>query len=178
MNKLRRSLSVGLLAGLPWVSFMSELLFTVAPAKNEAIGTGILDSARALDSGFAALIDTFVPADETPGAIDLGIDLPILARIRTNQEYLNVIEQVFDDLNALMQEQYEKRFEVATLAQRTDVVSRVLRSSVQYKNAKIQLSSLRTSTLSAFYSSEAAFEMLDYHPPSQGGYPDYARPPA
>ena len=157
---------------------MNGLLFPLAHAKDIVEAVDIVEKERLLDSGFTALIDTFVPADETPGAIDLGIDLPILARIRTNQKYLNVIEQMFDDLNTLMQEQHEKRFEVATLAQRTDVVSRILYSSVQYKDAKIQLSSLRTSTLSMFYSSEAAFEMLDYHPPSQGGYPDYARPPA
>lgn len=178
MNKLRRSLSFGLLAGLPGMSFVNGFLFPLSYAKDVANAVDTVDKARVLDSRFAALIDTFVPADETPGAIDLGIDLPILARIRINQENLNSIEQMLNDMNALMLERYGKHFQAATLAQRTDLVSEILHSGVRYKDIRIQATSLRTSTLNAFYSSETAFDMLDYHPPSQGGYPDYAQPPA
>ena len=88
-----------------------------------------------------------------------------------------MILKMFDLMDALMLERYGWRFEKATLAQRSEIVSRVLRSREQYQDAQIQISSLRTSTLSAFYSTEAAFDMLEYHPPSQGGYPDYDRPP-
>lgn len=177
MNKLRRYLNFGLLTSLPGVPFVNSLLVTHAHATGIANVDSADVKARALDSDFAALIDTFVPADEAPGAIDQGIHLPLLARIRANQEYLNTIVKMFDDLNTLTLEHYEVRFEAASLAQRTAVVLKILNSDARYKDASTQISSLRISTLSGFYSSEAAFEMLDYHPPSQGGYPDYARPP-
>ena len=168
MNKLRRSLSVGLLASVPGISVLNKILFPVVQAKQLDI---------ALDQDFLALIDTFVPADESPGAIDFGIHQTLLDSIRANQDYLNVIRQTLSSLDALTLAHYDMHFGLATLSQRSEIVSRVLGTQAQFEDVRIQLSSLRTRTLSAFYGSEAVFEMLDYHPPSQGGYPDYDRPP-
>lgn len=174
MNKLRRTLCFGLLGSVPGISWVKSLLFPRAEAKRaEIMPGGAVDST--LESNFAALIDAFVPADETPGAIDLGIEQSILNRIRENREYLSEIVQMLERLNALMLKRFGLRFDEAALAQRTDIVLAFLTNGAQHKEDGILISSLRTRTLSAFYSSEAAFGMLDYHPPSQGGYPDYDR---
>lgn len=180
MNKLRRSLSFGLLGSLPGISWVNSLLFPQAEAKR-AGGTvndvRMVDMDITLESDFAALIDVFVPADEAPGAIDLGIEKPMLIRIRENRKYLGETVQMLDLVNTMTLELFGERFNAANLSQRTDVVLTFLTSGAQYEEVRRQIASLKSSTLSAFYSNKAAFEMLDYHPPSQGGYPDYDRPP-
>ena len=180
MNKLRRSLSIGLMGVLPGITWAYSLLFARAEAKTpgdivETVSTA--NAKRTLESDFAALIDTFVPADETLGASDLGIEKPILKRISENPENLGGVVKMLETVNALTLERFGEHFNMASLSQRTKVVSTLLSGRAEYKEAQSRISSLRTSTLSAFYSSEAAFEMLDYHPPSQGGYPDYDSPP-
>jgi len=171
MNTLRRSLSFALLAGLPGMSFVSRLLFPSADAQ-QATDPNVVYDAR-----FTALIDTFIPADETPGAIDLGLERPLLKQLRSNPKYFGEIVQMLESLNARSEAQYGEEFEAATLAQRTVVVSDALRPGRQSDDISRIISSMRARSLTAFYSSDAAFKMLDYHPPSQGGYPDYARPP-
>jgi len=131
-----------------------------------------------IETGMRALVDTIVPADEAPGAVALGVDTVLFSRIRRNANYLKVITETIDTLDTLSAQQSKLTFAGLELAQRSDIVSRVLSSRKQFAEANRQIGALRAQVLTEFYASELAFTMLDYHPPSQGGYPDYARVPA
>ncbi len=129
------------------------------------------------EHSFSTLIDTFVPADDAPGAIDLGIDRVLLEQVNSNSDYLNKVTQSLQMLHESATEKYHQPFDRISLAQRTRLVEYFL-SSREDTNTHLQLTSLRLKTMTKYYTSAAAFEMLNYHPPSQGGYPDYDSPPA
>ncbi len=128
------------------------------------------------EHSFSTLIDTFIPTDEAPGAIDLGIDRVILEQVSSNGDYLNKVTQLLQMLHESALKKYHQPFGRTPLAQRTHLVEYFL-SSREDTNAHIHLTSLRLKTMTKYYTSTAAFEMLNYHPPSQGGYPDYDSPP-
>jgi len=130
-----------------------------------------------IEAGMRALVDTIVPADESPGAVALGVDRMLFSRIRKNANYLKVITETFDALDKMAVQQSDLSFAKLDLAQRSSIISRVLNSRKQFPEASRQIGALRTQVLTEFYASGLAFTMLDYHPPSQGGYPDYARIP-
>ncbi len=160
MKASRRAILGLLLAGLPGAA-----LFFRKRARDARPFT--------FEETFKALIDTFVPADESPGAIALGIDQQILAKIYKNNEYLAKIRDAVDVLqrNALQRE--GMGFGRLDLERRVSLLNHLLSDRNGDKNTRIQITSLRANTLTRFYTSDQAFEMLSYHPPSRGGYPDY-----
>jgi len=153
-----------------FLAYFSSLFFSQR-AQTQAL------SITDIESGMRALVDTIVPADESPGALTLGVDTMLFSRIRTNSNYLQLIADTIATLDALAVEQADLAFSKLELSQRTSLVARVLSSRKQFPEAGRQINALRAQILTEFYASELAFTMLDYHPPSQGGYPDYARPP-
>ena len=133
-------------------------------------------SRKDIDSIFAAVIDTFIPADDFAGAIDVGVDVQLLEQIRASRSYLKTMSRILDALDKTTKERLGSSFSSATLNQRTRLLSEILAGKMLDSNARMQLSHIRHNALTLFYTSPQAFDMLDYHPPSQGGYPDYDRP--
>lgn len=155
---------------LGFLSYFSSLIIS-RPVQAQALS--IVD----IENGFRALVDTIVPADESPGAVDAGVDRRLFSRIRKNANYLKLIGETVGVLDKLAAQRGNVIFAQLALPVRTDIIIRVLDSRKQFLNASRQVNALRTQILTEFYASELAFTMLDYHPPSQGGYPDYARAP-
>lgn len=165
MNIIRRTLIAGvvtLLLGLYWLKRKA------VPGEHEFV----------LDRYFSAVIDTLVPADDAPGAIDLGIDRQLLEQVKLNSDYTVNITQALESLHQFAIEHYQRAFDRLSLELRTELLGTMLDSrNNEIDDARIQFVDLRLKTITRYYSSEDAFGMLDYHPPLQGGYPDYAAPP-
>ena len=75
----RRFLGISVLAGL-WASACGRTL-RPPPAGSERLGT------------LEAYLDTLIPADATPGAVELGVPEKILARAARNTRYRELIER-------------------------------------------------------------------------------------
>lgn len=126
---------------------------------------------------FSALVDTFVPRDDYPGALDLELDHKLLEQITSVPPEIEQAETALNWLNRLTVDEYGRSFESLELAQRSNLLER-LKLERTRRIPQTYLRALRDRTLSLFYTSPEAFRMLDYHPPAHGGYPDYARPPS
>ena len=124
---------------------------------------------------FSALIDTFVPADQFPGALDIRIDVKLMEKIKQTDKYWKAITQLLSILDQLCIDTCDTSFYAASLEQRTKMISVLLTDDSQ-QALQLQLKSLKNQTFAFFYTAQPAFDMLSYHPPSQGGYPDYDRP--
>ena len=127
---------------------------------------------------FSMLIDTFVPADAWQGALDLGIDEQLLEPIFTHPQYQEKVEKALRQLQLLSNQTYGQDFADMNLDDRSRLLETILNKRGSTGELRSQLASLRNKTLTRYYTAPEAFKMLDYHPPSQGGYPDYAKPPA
>lgn len=129
------------------------------------------------DQIFVMLIDTFIPADEYPGAVDIGLDQQLLSKVRENRTYFS---KMFSVINIIYNEaisQYSLSFDALDLDARHAIIAQILLTDFYDQNTHIQVKGLRAKVITHFYNSSVAFKMLAYHPPSQGGYPDYAIAP-
>ncbi len=148
------------------------LTLSIPLIKRYAVGgQGIGD----LEDSFSALIDTFVPTDEYPGATDLGIDLELINLFQENKTYWHSISESLKAVNQLSRKLYSVNFQDGSLEQRTSILEILFASDSEHEKTKLQLRTLLNRTFGLFYTSQPAFDMLDYHPPSEGGYPDYDR---
>ncbi len=165
MNYLRRMLGMSLLGFVPLSSLLGlrEASAASIEAQREAI--------------FSAVMDCFIPADSAPGIVELGLHNEVLEHISRNQKYLRSLDTMLESVDKLSLERNGSNFERATLESRTDILSSIFDNKRAYSQQHRLLSSLRTKAITAYYSDDAGFDMLAYHPPSAGGYPDYDRTP-
>lgn len=126
---------------------------------------------------FAAMVDAIVPADEYPGAINLGVNIKLLTHVKKNKNYLQKITSAMAELQQGAQLTQAQDFYQLSLDQRVNIITRMMKSKNTSQNTRIQLSSMRAKTITEFYRSDEAFKMLAYHPPAYGGYPDYHSAP-
>ena len=126
---------------------------------------------------FRALIDTFVPEDDWAGALVLEIDRQLLETVLANAQYRANVRIALLQLDDFSRRIHGRKYLSLDLETRTHLLDNILNSR-SGGTLRVQLDSLRLKTLTRFYTSPQAFALLDYHPPSQGGYPDYADPPA
>ena len=126
-----------------------------------------------VDIIFSAMVDAFVPADEYPGAINLGVNTKLLAHVKKNKDYLQKVTSAMANLQQIAQLNQAQDFDLLSLDQRVNIITRMMKSKNTSQNTRIQLSSMRAKTITEFYRSDEAFKMLAYHPPAYGGYPDY-----
>ncbi len=138
--------------------------------------TAIADSPSSVQDQFRILVDTCVPRDDYPGAVDEGIDRKLLSEISANPIHLKRVHDLLIDIDKLSRSQFKQVFVDLELSNRTRLLDRLLNDKTLVPDQRAELSYLRARVLQLFYTSESGFAMLDYHPPSHGGYPDYAKP--
>ena len=162
MKIKRRALIASLIGIAISVPFIKKLWFS------RAIG-------HKPEANFSALIDTFVPADQYPGALDLKIDKKLINKVKKSEDYWTQITQYLRTVDQLSVDTFGINFSEALLEQRTNIIETLLDDDSNVE-LQVQLKTLKNQTFTLFYSTQPAFDMLSYHPPSQGGYPDYDRP--
>lgn len=156
--------------------FFSRVFSLVAAAGLSACGRG----QRALDADvLEAVLDTLIPADEAPGAVQAGVPGRILDRIATDSVSANRYRRLLSWIDKTSRSEYRKGFEALPMQQRERLLHELYDSSgSELAQLRIDLHVILKQCFHEFYSSSAAAQVIGYHPPIEGGYPEYARPPA
>lgn len=124
------------------------------------------------------LVELLVPADETPGAVELGVDRAILARAAQDHELADLLASGCLRLDA--DAQLHARASWLALSEQQQ------QASLQRLAGGAPLSfpgrffwRLRDETLAGYYADPRSWDLLSYRgPPQPVGYADYAEPPA
>jgi len=124
------------------------------------------------------VVDLLVPSDDTPGAIDLGIDRSILARFEATRQEARRLADVCLALDRLARGLQGSDFLSAAEAAQIEVITGLM---VKERNPAVAraLRALRRQTMTLYYSRPESWTGLGIHaPPQPAGYPDYADPPS
>jgi len=125
---------------------------------------------------FEALVDTIVPEDEDPGALAAGVADRLLARFEREPWRAGEYRHGMPRLDALAQELGGRTFTELDLAQRNQVLAKLLRrKGADAAAGRILYIRARNDVLKEFYASPTGQKLLAYRPPLNG-YPDYAAP--
>lgn len=127
----------------------------------------------------AALLDTLIPADRDPGALQAGVLEVIVERIDNEPVTAARYRRLLAWIDQRSGQLYGRRFHLLTAAQRYDLLTDLYGvPGTAPAKLRVDLHVALDQCFHAFYSSPAAEAVIGYHPPIEGGYPDYARAPA
>lgn len=121
-----------------------------------------------------AVVDTLVPRDEHPGALDLGIDEQILARLRDDAWRRRVYGRGLAKLSAVTAKRQRRPFHALPEAARAALLKE---TGGGYGAGAAFFNWVRHDTLRSYYSSPEAYAMLGYRPPKHGYLDDAGAPP-
>lgn len=126
-----------------------------------------------------ALLDTLIPADADPGALQAGVPETVLAWIRDDPAAAAPWRRLLAWLQRASVERHGTAFHALTPARRDALVSGLyLSGGDELARPRVDLHLVLADCFHAFYSSPTAQAVIGYHPPIQGGYPGYADSPA
>jgi hypothetical protein len=126
-----------------------------------------------------ALLDTLIPADDDPGAVAAGVPEAALARMEIDIVSRNRYRRLLAWTGEQSMDLHQRPFAELSLRQRDRILKGLYRSDGDaLRQLRIDLQVVRRDTFLSFYSSPAARRVIGYHPPIEGGYPDYAKAPA
>jgi len=125
-----------------------------------------------------AFVDTIVPEDQYPGAVEAGVTAQLHERYDKDKKEAKNVFLMLAALERLANKHYKRSFSALKLTQRESVVKQLTHS--QDKNDRPlhrTLGQQRSLIIRNFYLSSTGRAMLGYTPPYPGGYPDYNKPP-
>ena len=124
------------------------------------------------------LIDTLVPADETPGAVALGIHTAIETSIRAHSNYQELLLNGVVWLNRESERHFQARFSELPEVSREFLLT-VAESSPRTSAQRQLFTVLRNDVMQRYYTRADAWAQLGYRgPPQPLGFMDYSEPPA
>lgn len=161
---LRISLGIGLLASSGYI--LKDLYFP-SPLTAGEIGT------------LEAFLDTLIPADSTPGALELGVAGKILVTAREDAGYRRLIRKGCGWLDGKARGRKADSF-FSLDGQGREILVAEAAEHAQGSLPRIFFERMRNDAFSHFYAHPASWKGLRYKgPPQPDGYPDYALgPPA
>jgi hypothetical protein len=156
------------------------------------LGAGLLASSgyilkdvlmpRPLDVGerrtVMAFLDTLIPPDETPGALQLGVAEKIVHKAAEDEQYRRLIRKGCSWLNRRAKS--TGGVEYAALGeQRREALMGETADSPEGSVPRIFFERVRSDAFFYYYAHPASWAGLRYKgPPQPDGYPDYTRPRA
>jgi len=124
-----------------------------------------------------ALLDTFIPADQDPGALQASVPAAIMKRIRSDRVAFTRYDRLLTWISQRSIELHQRPFSRLDPVARHELVEGLYRSSGRdWAQLRIDVHIALEHCLHAFYSSPAAERVIGYHPPIAGGYPGYGEP--
>lgn len=125
-----------------------------------------------------AFVDTLVPKDQDPGAVEAGIPEQLLARFAEKPEQAEKAAAMLSTIERVANKKFSKSFRQLDLERREKVLRMIVRSRDSSDHpARDNIRRLRSEVVRDFYQSPVGWAMLGYAPPFPGGYPDYNRAP-
>lgn len=125
-----------------------------------------------------AFVDTIVPSDQDPGAVEAGVATEMLARFSKKKNERKKVLLMLDGLDRLALQRFNSQFNVLTRVQRESVVKNLTDSQDKIdRPLQVTLVQQRSRIIRAFYLSPTGRAMLAYSPPYPAGYPDFNNPP-
>lgn len=124
------------------------------------------------------LVDTLVPADESPGALALGIHTAVETSIRTHANYQELLLNGVAWLNRESERRYQARFSELPEESR-EFLLRVAENSPRNSAQRRLFTVLRNDVIQRYYTHPQAWAQLEYQgPPQPLGFMDYSKRPA
>ena len=125
-----------------------------------------------------AFVDTIVPKDQDPGAVEAGVTDELLAWFEEKPEEKTKAMEMLVTIDHVAKNKFSNTFRNLKLDQREKVLDLTIRSrDSKYHPARNSIQRLRSRIIRAFYMSPTGWAMLGYSAPFPGGYPDYSTPP-
>ncbi|MBF0319916.1 MAG: gluconate 2-dehydrogenase subunit 3 family protein [Nitrospirae bacterium] len=125
-----------------------------------------------------ALLDTLIPEDVTPGALQLGVPEQVKSKAATDNRYRLLIKKGCTWLNSMARELNAEGFVYLKEEGRDAIIDKALKSGYGSMQ-RIFLYTMRADTLHYYYSHRGSWASLGYNgPPQPYGFPDYYQAPA
>ena len=125
-----------------------------------------------------AVVDTIVPKDQDPGAVEAGVTDSLLELFDQSEHMRQHANAMLSRAEVVAQHKYHKPFHRLGLKRREGILHRTLHSRHKDDQAASRaISVLRGHVIEAFYESPIGQSVVGYYPPYPGGYPDYHIPP-
>lgn len=125
-----------------------------------------------------AFVDTIVPKDQDPGAVEAGVTNELLSWFDEKAGEKEKAMVMLDIIDRVANNTFKKPYKKLALEQREKVLDLTIRSrDKQYHAARNSIQRLRSRIIRAFYLSPTGWEMLGYTAPFPDGYPDFSNPP-
>ena len=126
-----------------------------------------------------AVVDTIVPRDQDPGAVEAGVSEVLLDLFDKQEEMKKHGEAILAHVEDIAQHKFRKPFHRLSLARREEIIRKILNSRRDdEQSARRAIVALHGRVIEAFYLSPVGQAMFGYYPPYPNGYPDYNAPPA
>lgn len=136
-----------------------------------------LSAAPDFSTTLTAFIDTLMPADDTPAASALGIDLALQARAENDRRYRSLLQNGCAWLDEIAQRAYGAGFSELPEHQRVRVLE-FIEQLAPRSPARVFFRRLQADLFELYYSHPESWPGLGIdRPPQPHGYGDYDRPP-
>ena len=124
-----------------------------------------------------AFLDTLIPADDTPGAIDLDVHSRILAQAVRDTHYRRLVHAGCRTLDKLALSSKNRPFRELGMAPRDSVVHALVQSEDDKRHGFFKSTQRRA--FNFYYSDPRSWPGMCYAgPPQPRGFMDYKQPPA
>lgn len=146
----------------------------------KGVGTGarvapLSDAERAVLISF---LDSFIPTDEAPGALDLGVQHALLERVGRNRYLRQRFRQGVSWLNRQAEKLGGEEFSQLPPARREQIIHLAEHAAPHTPEFKFYLR-FRHEAFRLYYADARSWPSLCYQgPPQPRGFPDYQQPPS
>jgi hypothetical protein len=124
-----------------------------------------------------AVVDTIVPRDRDPGALDAGVPARILAHLSTHPEALTLYRAGLELVDRLARQAGASSFRALDGPEREQILSSLASGPDGPRGAGEEfLARVRRDVLAFYWGSVVGHGVVGYRPPLSG-YPEYADPP-
>lgn len=163
---LQFPLAAGLLPGLARDTAIS------APSTDLALD----EDSELYERIFTAYVDALIPRDESPGAIDLGVQRKMQLKSHMVSGQAEKLERGCDRLNALSLSQYQQSFDQLSLSRRDSIIRQIAEPDSPTHGFFLLT---QKDAFAFYYSHPLSWQALSYPgPPQPIGFMDHDQPPA
>ncbi len=131
------------------------------------------DLTRSEEKTLAALLDTLIPDDEIPGALQFGVMEKIREKARGDYQYRRLVKWGCSWIDSLAGRLHSLRFAVISEKDRDNILTIAMEGDAD-SLPRIFFQQMRSDAFYYYYSHPGTWPQLRYNgPPQPGGFPDY-----